>query len=276
MKQLLKTGRLFYGIGIAAIGVHQIIIKQFRDEILPPSPSWLHQSPIFLFIVSIALIFPGIIISGLITIRILNTKNLCLYLGFSFFVLFIFCHLPYILIFGPVKASRIDTWFGAGEELAYCGGAFVMAASFPKNMLGNDRKSSFILLLEKFIPAGRIFYSLLIILFGSTHFIFTDVVSAMIPKWFGNPLFWTYLAGALLIAAGVAIIFRICIKTVALLLAILLFLFFVFFHIPDAIANPFTNGGNEIVRAIIALLFCGIALVITFNYDNKKVIETDK
>ena len=39
---------------------------------------------------------------------------------------------------------------------------------------------------------------------------------------------------------------------------------------PDAIANPSTGGGNEIVRAIIALLFCGIALVIALTSDPPK------
>ena len=54
------------------------------------------------------------------------------------------------------------------------------------------------------------------------------------------------------------------------LLAIMLFLFFIFFHVPEAIANPTSGGGSEIVRAIIALLFCGIALVITLTNDPKK------
>jgi len=45
-------------------------------------------------------------------------------------------------------------------------------------------------------------------------------------------------------------------------LAAMLLLFFLFFHLPDAIHNPSEGYGNEIVRAIIALQFCGIALVI--------------
>ncbi len=101
------------------------------------------------------------------------------------------------------------------------------------------------------------------LLFGCSHFVFTDFVSTMVPKWIGLSVFWTYFTGAALIGSLIAIIFKIWIKPVALLLAIMLFLFFIFFHVPDAIANPYTNGGNEIVRAIIALLFCGIALVIS-------------
>jgi hypothetical protein len=43
---------------------------------------------------------------------------------------------------------------------------------------------------------------------------------------------------------------------------------------PDAIANPYASGGNGIVRAFVALLFCGIALVIaTTNGSNKKQMK---
>ena len=64
-------------------------------------------------------------------------------------------------------------------------------------------------------------------------------------------------------------IFRpLFLQALALALAIHL-AFFIFFHIPDAVANPYTMHGNEIVRAIVALLFCGIALVIASTNCNK-------
>ncbi|MEP6676204.1 MAG: hypothetical protein ABJA78_13665 [Ferruginibacter sp.] len=270
MKQLIKTGRLLYGIGIAALGIHQLIIKDFRQEILPAFPAWAHQYTVFPILAGIALLFAGIIISGLIKIKSVSAKSTCIYLGFFFLVLIITCHLPYILIFSPYKVSRLDVWFGVAEALAYSGGAFVMAGSFSKNNFNEGGKNAFDVWLEKLVPAGRIFYSILIILFGYSHFVFTDFVSAMVPKWFGVPLFWTYFAGAALIGAGIAIIFKIWIRSIAFLLAIMLFLFFIFFHLPDAVAHPYAGGGNEIVRAIIALLFCGIALVIAFTNGRKK------
>lgn len=267
MKQLTKIGRFLYGIGMVALGIHQLIIKDFRSEILPPFPAWAHKYIVFPILTGVALILTGIIISGLIKIKPVRAKKICLYLGFCFLVLIITCHLPYILIFSPDKASRLDVWFGAGEELAYCGGAFVMAGSFSESSFSGDGKNSFELLLEKLIPIGRIFYSILILLFGCTHFVFTDFVSTMVPKWMGAPIFWTYFAGSALIGSSLAIIFKIWIKPIALLQSIMLFLFFIFFHVPDAIANPYVSGGTEIVRAFVALLFCGIALVIASTND---------
>jgi uncharacterized membrane protein YphA (DoxX/SURF4 family) len=165
----------------------------------------------------------------------------------------------------------LDVWFGAGQALAYCGGALVMAGTFPDNVSGTG-KSIPELWMDMFIPAGRIFFALLILLFGWSHFVFTDFVSTMVPKWIGAPLFWTYFVGAALIGSSLAIIFKIWIKPVAFLLAGMLFLFFIFFHVPDAIENPYASHGNEIVRAIIALLFCGIALVIATTASPEKRI----
>ena len=273
MNQLTKIGRLFYGIGIAALGIHQLVIKDFRSEILSPFPAWAHKYIAFPILTGIALIFAGTIISGLFKIKFVSTKNICLYLGFCFLALFITSHLPYILILSSDKASRLEVWFGAAEALAYGGGAFVMAGSFPENSFNGGRKNFFTLLLEKLIPCGRILYSVLMILFGWSHFVFTDFVSTMVPKWLPAPMFWTYFVGVALISSGIAIIFKIWIRPIAFLLAIMLFHFFIFFHVPDAIANPFTGSGNEIVRAIIALLFCGIALVIALTNDPKNRIS---
>ncbi len=273
MKQLIKIGRLLYGTGIVAVGVHQLIIKDFRPEILPPFPAWAHQHLVFPILSGIALLFAGAVIAGLFTIKLITKRTICLYLGVCFLALILICHLPYILFLSSDKASRLDIWFGAGEELAYCGGAFVMAGSFSESSLQKGRKNSFTRLLEKMIPVGRIFFSILMILFGCSHFVFTDFVSTMVPKLLGMPLFWTYFVGVALIGSGIAIIFKILIKPIAFLLAIMLFLFFLFFHVPDAMANPYASGGNEIVRAIVCLCFCGIAFVIAVTSGSGKELN---
>ncbi|PWT70604.1 MAG: hypothetical protein C5B59_19535 [Bacteroidetes bacterium] len=243
MKGLLKIGRLLYGIGIVAVGVHQIIIKDFRPEILPPFPQWAHQYVLFPILIGIALVFAGI------SIAFFSAKKTCIYLGFFFLILIVTCHLPYVLFLSPVGPTHLAVWFGPGEAMAYSGGAFVMAGSFSGRPLA----------------VGRIFFSVLMIIFGCSHYVFADDVSKMVPKWAGSPMFWTYFVGVALIASGIAIIFKIWIKTVALLLAGMLFLFFIFFHVPDAMNNPSEGHGNEIVRAFLALIFCGIALVIALT-----------
>ncbi|MEJ7682533.1 MAG: hypothetical protein WKG06_32700 [Segetibacter sp.] len=44
MTNLIKTGRLFFGLGIIAYGIQQIVIRDFRPQILPGFPAWAHDS----------------------------------------------------------------------------------------------------------------------------------------------------------------------------------------------------------------------------------------
>ncbi len=262
MKFFTKTGRLFYGIGIVAFGMQQIIIRDFRPEILPEIPAWPHKYIIFPYVTGAALIIIGVIISGIFKIKETFTKRICLYLGLYFLVLIIIFQIPYCLIFGPNKAIHLGVWAATLKELAYSGGALVMAGSFSEKIFAAGNSGHFQALLKKLIPPGRIFFATTMILYGYCHFLYTAYISPMVPKWFGMPVFWTYFGGAALIGAGIAIILKILIKPVGYLLAIMLFLWFVFIHIPDAIANPYKLNGNEIVSAFDALLFCGIALII--------------
>jgi len=263
MINLIKAGRLFYGIGIIAYGIQQLIIQDFRPEILPPFPAWAHQYIAFPIVTGVALIFAGIIISGLFAIKGVDAKKICLYVGFYFLLLILLCHLPYTLILSPNKASHLGVWAQLLKELAFCGGAFVVAGSFRNDDFAAHKKSFFESLLEKIIPFGSIFFATTMILFGRSHFVYIDFISPMVPKWFGMPVFWAYFGGAALIGAGVAIILKIWIKTIALLLAIMLFIWFIVIHIPGAIAHPYINNGNSIVSAFDALLFCGVALIIS-------------
>ncbi|HET7117681.1 MAG TPA: hypothetical protein VFI29_14395, partial [Hanamia sp.] len=218
----INTGRAFYAIGIIAFGIQQIIIRDFRPEILPPFPAWAHEHIVFPLISGIALIIAGVIISGLFTIKEHVRKKICLYLGFYFLLLIILFHVPYNLVFSPNKAIHIGVWAPMLKELAYCGGAFLIAGSFENTAIARKsfHVSSF---SEKLIPLGRIFFSTTMIIYGYSHYLYTDYISQLVPKWFGMPVFWTYFGGSALICAGICIMFKIWIKPIATLLAIMIF-----------------------------------------------------
>jgi uncharacterized membrane protein YphA (DoxX/SURF4 family) len=248
MNAFIKTGRLFYGIGIIAYGIQQIVIRDFRPQILPIFPAWAHHSVIAI-VTGLAMILVGIVITGF-KIKGLNAGKICLYLGFYFFALIITCHIPYLLFVYPHKLSHIGSWGDLLKELAFSGGAFVMAGTYLK-----DHRIQIFL--------GRLFFCTTMILFGCCHFAYIDSMTLMVPEWFGMREFWAYFGGVALIGAGTAIALKIFLKPVSLLLAAMLFIWFVVVHVPGAIANPAAGRGNSIVSAFDALLFCGIALALS-------------
>lgn len=256
-----KIGHLFFGIGITAYGIQQIVIRDFRPQIVPGFPAWAHEYSVFAIVTGIIMVFTGLIISGLFKVKRADKKSISLYLGFYFFALIIVSHIPYLLFVYPHKLSHLGSWGDALKELAFCGSAFIMAGSFSDAPSAGNNNSFIAVVPEKLIPWGRIFFCTTIILFGCNHFVYD--ISAMVPKWFGMPTFWSYFGGAALITSGIAIMFEIFLKPVALLLATMLFLWFVFLHVPNAIADPYVAYGNRIVSAFDALLFCGTALIIS-------------
>ncbi|MBS1680163.1 MAG: hypothetical protein JST48_00480 [Bacteroidetes bacterium] len=257
----IKTGRAFYGIGIIAYGVQQLVIGDFRPEIVPPFPAWAHTHAFFPIVSGIALLIAGVFITGVFRSKENIIPRVSFYLGMYFLFLLLFCHVVFCLLISPHSPMHLGVWAAALKELAYAGGALVVCGSFEgvsiskKNELWNS-------ISKKLISAGRIFFSTTMILFGYSHFLYTDYVSPMVPSWIGMQVFWTYFGGTALIAAGICIVFKIYIKITASLLSLMIFLWFIVLHIPGAFANPTAGNGNEIVSAFDALLFSGVAMII--------------
>jgi hypothetical protein len=261
MNNLAKLGRLFYGTGIIAYGIQQLIIRDFRPQILPNFAAWAHTEVVFPLLTGIAMIVAGVLVSGITNTDVNIKKRIALYLGYYFFALIFLSHIPYLLFVYPHKLSHLGSWGDLLKELAFSGASFVMAGSFLNPLSEPTDSKPFDRFLENFIPAGRFFFCTTIILFGCNHFVYD--ISKMVPKWFVWQLFWSYFGGAALIAAGTAILLKIFLRPVALLLALMLFLWLILLHVPGAIADPYIGRGNRILSAFDALLFCGTALLLS-------------
>lgn len=279
MNNLLKTGRLFFCLGIIAYGIQQIVIRDFRPQILPGFPAWAHDYSIFAIVTGIIMIVVGLITLGIFKVEEVYRKKVCLYLGFYFLALIIVSHIPYLLFVYPHKLSHLGSWGDALKALAFSGGAFVMSGTFSDNPSSSTINNFSEPLHENLTPVGRIFFCTTIILFGCNHFAYD--ISGMVPRWYGMPVFWSYFGGAALILSGTAILFKIFLKPVGLLLALMLFLWFISLHVPNAIEDPYVGRGNRIVSAFDALLFCGVALVLSqskkqsFNQVSENVPARD-
>jgi uncharacterized membrane protein YphA (DoxX/SURF4 family) len=117
---------------------------------------------------------------------------------------------------------------------------------------------------------GRIFFSITMIIFGCEHFIYTDFVQTLVPSWIPGHLFWTYLAGAALIAAGLGIMLNIKLQLAATLLGIIIFIWLIVLHIPRGIADPNSGNGNEWTSVFEAVAFSATAFILANTLPRKK------
>ena len=255
-ENLFKTGRSFFAIAIAGIGFQHLFYGDFHPVILPAWPSvagvrfWAYFAGLSLIGAGFAIFFEK------------KARAVCLILGTVFLILLCFGHIPYEIIIDPNRKIHLGLWTNALKELALSGGAFVVAGSFSEREADTLKKNALLMVLEKMIPAGSIFFSITMISFGIDHFYYTGNVATLVPPWIPYPVFWTYFAGIALIGSGVAIILKTELKKIGTMLGLMIFIWFVLLHVPRAIANPFAGKGNEVTSAFTALAFSGIALVI--------------
>jgi len=265
MEILIKTARISYGVMIAALGVQQLFYGNFRPVILPPWPISFPGQLYCLYLASFVLILAGLFIVFKNKARIVS-----LLLGGLFLLLVVFCQVPYEIKYDHYSGN-LGSWAFAFKELAFAGGAFVIAGSFPFIKKNGPPKIWLFNLLEKLIPYGSVFFCMTMICFGIDHFLYTKPISGLVPAWIPGAMFWTRFAGAALIASGVTIVLRIKLKLSALLLALMIFLWLIVLHIPRAIADPYGLQGNEISSVFEAFGFSGIAYLMAYSYHAKKV-----
>src|SRR5258705_3876651 len=248
MQNLIKAGRAFFGIGIVGIGIQQFIYSAFRPVLLPFWPVSIPASSVWAYITGALLVLAGIIITfGK------NARTVSVLLGIFFFLLFLCFHVYYQIFLIPYD-FHFGNWTNALKELAFSGGAFVIASSFPETRSFVSNKLLLIL--------GRIFFSIMLIVFGIDHFLYTDFVAPLVPNWIPGHIFWTYFGAVALIGSGICIMLKIKIRLVGILLGTMLLLWFIILHIPRAITDPYGEKGNEITSVFQALAFSGIAFVI--------------
>jgi uncharacterized membrane protein len=260
MGNLFNIGRIFYGIAIAEIGLQACYYHDF-PYILPfPEHFWIPGR------VMLAIIF-GImfILAGASIIFKKKTREISLLFGGVLLLIFCFYYIPYEFITSS-NYMHFGEWENAEKELAFAGGAFVIAGCFSEK-----NENPLTRFLGKLIPFGAILFAITIVSFGILHFMVAKEASTLIPAWIPNHMFWIYFAGVALLGSGIAIILKIKVGLIAALLGTMIFLWFILLHIPRVVASPTAYMGAEITSAFLALAYSGIAFVIAGA--NKKIAK---
>jgi uncharacterized membrane protein YphA (DoxX/SURF4 family) len=266
MEIISKTARISYGVMISGLGVQQIFYGNFRPVILPPWPLYFPGQLYTVYVASFVLILAGLFIA-------FNNKarTISLILGGLFLLLIVFCQVPYEIKYDQYN-MYLGSWAFAFKELVFAGGAFVVAGALPVGQKDSSHKIWLLELLEKFIPLGGVFFCMTMICFGIDHFLYTKAISVLVPGWLHAAMFWTWFAGAALMASGITIILKIKLKLSALLLASMLFLWLIMLHIPRALADTYSLQGNEISSVFEAFGFSGTAFLIAYGDYTRKAI----
>jgi len=260
MEKFIQPARIAFFIGFAGMVIPQFFYHAFGINFFPAFPGlpfiacWASPFTVVTLVCCIAVIFQ------------IRPKTASLLLGGLLLAMYLFGYLPYDAFFAPYN-NHLGTWADGLKETALAGGAFVVAGSLPPE--NNVQRSALIKFLEKLIPFGPFLFCTTMVLYGIAHFLYTQPISTLVPNWIPWHIFWTYFGGAALICSGLAIVFKIKLKLVASLLALMIFIWLVILHIPMVIADPFGNNSNSLVSGFSALAFSATAFIIAGMADKK-------
>ena len=217
------------------------------------APSWMPARWFWPYFVGCALLAAA---TSLILRKFLRLSSTLLALMFSLFVCMIY--LPSAL----AHPGNRFVWIFALRDLSFAGGAWALAGLHSR---ASSRQQS-----KWMILFGRIVVAIAAIFFAVQHFLHPKFVPGvplekMMPSWVPFPSAWGYLAGAILLAAGIGLALnkkpRIAAASIGALGTVLtLFPYLLILILAHGGSVPQIN--EELNYVADALLYAGAALVL--------------
>jgi uncharacterized membrane protein YphA (DoxX/SURF4 family) len=251
VQDLYKSGRYFFAFAIIAFGIIQFGTLDFMKGFLPVSEN-LPARKFFLYLIS------SLFVLGGICMCIANIMGrAALFVGILLLVLFFYPHLASLL----TDLHNPAPWTSTAEDLALCGGAFIIA--------GDTQSSSNTNGFPKLFNTGRIMFALSLIVFAIQHFLYADYIATLISAWIPFKLFWAYFVGVAFTLSCISILTNIKTRLACILLGFMFLFWVIFLHFPRVAAD--THKEPEKTSMFIAFAFCGIFFTLATHYSPKVV-----
>jgi uncharacterized membrane protein len=245
LDKILPFGRLFFTIPLAVFGTEHFTNAADIANIVP---RWIPAHLFWVYLVGIALIAAALSI----TVQIQSPLAAGL-LGAMFFSFVLLIDIPGLM----AHPSNRFFWALTLREIAFSGGALAYAGSH-----GSGGRTP---ILPGFVTVGRFFIAIPAVFYGVEHFLHPQFapgvpLEKIIPVWIPGRLPWAYLAGAVLLVAGIALIVNKRARMAATCLGIMILLLVLFVYLPMLVASP--TDLESLNYFFDTLLFGGAVLVL--------------
>ncbi len=256
MDKLRHFGRLCFAISIAFFGAQYLVYGRFEGG-LPLVPPWTPGAPVFAYVLGVALVLAALSIASLWKAR-QSAISLGTFLLLSFF--FLHClHLSSIVHNGTDRTR-------AFECLTLSAIGFSLAGILPN---GRDSSASGIAANWP-LTLGRSLFAISMVVFGAQHFMYAGFIATLIPAWIPLHLFWAYLTGIGMIAAGFCIATGILASLASMSMGLMFLLWFLLLHAPRVAASP--RNGDEWTSAFVALAVSGGSFLLASTFSRRPSI----
>jgi uncharacterized membrane protein len=246
--KLINLGCVFIAVPLAVFAPEHFRGPEFVQNMVP---RWMPAHWFWPYFVGCALLAAA---TSLTVRKFVRWSSTLLALMFSLFVSMIY--LPSVL----AHPKNRFAWIYALRDLSFAGGAWALA--------GLQNRASSPQLSKWMISFGRIVIAMAAIFYAVQHFLHPEFapgvpLELMTPSWVPFPSVWAYLAGAILLGAGIGLALnkksRLAAASIGALMTVLTLSLYLLILI-RAHGGPEINEGLNYVAD--TLLYAGAALVL--------------
>jgi uncharacterized membrane protein len=248
--KLITLGCIFIAVPLAVFATEHFRGARFMQNMVP---SWIPAHLFWAYFVGCALLAAATSLTVRKFVRLSSSL-----LGLMFFLFVCMIHIPNVL----ANPKDRFAWAVALRDLSFAGGAWALAGLYSR--ASSPQQSKWMILF------GRVVVAVAAIFFAVEHFLHPEFapgvpLEKMTPSWVPFPSVWGYIAGAILLAAGISLALnkkpRMAAASVGALMSVLTLSLYLLILI-------LAHGGStpEITEALNyvadTLLFAGAALVL--------------
>lgn len=248
--KFITLGSVFLAAPLAVFGTDHICGPEPIQGIIP---SWMPAHLFWTYFVGCALIAAATSLVARKFVRLSSSL-----LGLMFFLFVCMMHIPGTL----ANPNNRFAWAVTVRDLSFAGGAWALA--------GLHSRAFWPQLSGWTIAFGRITLAIASLYYAAQHFIHPKFApgfpsEALTPSWVPFPSLWGYLAGAILLAAGIGLALNKKSRSAAVLFGALMTGLTLFLYLPMLIlarGGSLLEVNQQIDNVFDTLLFAGAALVL--------------
>jgi len=223
LDKIMPFGRLCFAIPLAVFGT-----EHFTDttDIATMVPSWIPAHTFWVYLVGLALLAAALSIAVKVQSRLAATL-----LGAMFISFVVLMDMPAAL----AEPNNRFSWTLALRELAFASGALAFAgAQLNANPAGG---------VPVLVTAARIIIGITAVFYGVEHFLHPTFapgvpLGKVIPEWIPGRVVWAYLAGTVLVVAGLWLLVNKKTRLAATCLGLMILLLVFFVYLPMLVNSP--------------------------------------
>ncbi len=247
--KLITLGPVFFAVSLAVFAPEHF--HGGPAYIQAMAPSWMPAHWFWPYLVGCALLAGATSLTVRKFVRLSSTL-----LGLMFFLFVCMIYLPSLL----AHLKNRFAWTFALRDLSFAAGAWALAGLHSR--ASSPRQSKWMILF------GRIVLAIAVIFFAVQHFLNPEFAPGvpsqkMTPSWVPSPSVWGYLAGAILLAAGIGLALNKQSRIAAASIGALMTVLTLSLYLPILILAHGSTAINEGLNYVAdTLLYAGAALAL--------------